>query len=47
MGLHDEADHQGTDRTMSLVKSRFYWPGMDGDIEKHVRNCLGYIIRKA
>ena len=34
-GPHD----QGTDRTMSLVKSRFYWPGMDGDIEKYVRNC--------
>ena len=23
-GLHDEAGHQGRDRTMSLVKSRFY-----------------------
>ena len=38
-GLHDEARHQGRDRTMSLVKSRFYWPGMDGDIEKYVKNC--------
>ena len=32
---------------MSLVKSRFYWPGMDGDIEKYVRNCLRCIKRKA
>ena len=35
-GLHD----QGRDRTMSLVKSRFYWPGMDGDVKKYVRKCL-------
>ena len=46
-GLHDEAGHQGRDRTMSLVKSRFYWPGMDGDIEKFVRNCPRCIRRKA
>ena len=46
-GLHDEAGHQGRDRTMSLVKSRFYWPGVDGDIEKFVRNCPRCIRRKA
>ena len=37
-GLHDEAGHQGRDRTISLVKGRFYWPGMDGDIEKYIKN---------
>lgn len=47
VGLHDEAGHQGRDRTMSLVKSRFYWPGMDGDIEKYVKNCPRCIRRKA
>ena len=46
-GLHDDAGHQGRDRTTSLVKSRFYWPGMDGDIEKKVRNCPRCIRRKA
>ena len=45
-GLHDEAGHQGRDRTMSLVKSRFYWPGMDSDIEKKVKNCSRCIRRK-
>ena len=38
-GLHDKAGHQGRDRIMSLVISRFYWPGMDGDIKKFVKNC--------
>ena len=46
MGLHDEAGHQGRDRILSLVKSRFYWQGIDGDIEKHVRNCPKCIRRK-
>ena len=47
VGLHDEAGHQGRDRTLSLVKSRFYWPGMDGDVEKKVRNCPRCIRRKS
>ena len=47
MGLHDEAGHQGRDRTLSLVKSRFYWPGMDGDVGKKVRNCPRCIRRKS
>ena len=46
-GLHDEAGHQGRDRTISLVKSRFYWPGMDGDIEKYIKNCPRCIRRKS
>ena len=32
VGLHDEAGHQERDRTLSLVKSRFYWPGIDGEL---------------
>ena len=46
-GLNDEAGHQGRDSIMSLVKSRFYLPGMDGDIEKFVKNCPRCIRRKA
>ena len=45
-GPHDEAGHQGRDRTISLVKSRFYWPGMDGDVEKYIKNCPRCIRRK-
>ena len=46
VGLHDEAGHQGRDQTMSLVKSRFYWPGMDGDNEQYIRNGPRCIRRK-
>lgn len=45
-GYHDDAGHQGRDRTTYLIKSRFYWPGMDRDIELKVQNCPRCICRK-
>ena len=30
--LHDDAGHQGLERTESLVRARCYWPGMHTDI---------------
>ena len=38
--VHDDMGHQGRDRTMSLVIQRFYWPGLDSDVEKKVKNCV-------
>lgn len=46
-GLHDDAGHQGRDRTLSLVKSRFFWPGVDGDVSLRVRECSRCICRKS
>ena len=37
--LHDDMGHQGRDRTSWLVKTRFFWIGMDSDIENKVRHC--------
>ena len=34
--LHDNAGHQGRDKTLSLVRDRFCWPGMAADIETKV-----------
>lgn len=45
-GLHDEAGHQGRDRTLSLIKSRFYWPGLDHFVDRRVRDCPRCIRRK-
>ena len=42
--LHDNVGHQGRDRTLSLVRSRFYWPGLEKDVEDKVKNC-GRCIR--
>ena len=38
-GLHDNAGHQGRDRTLSLIQDRFYWPGMAAQVDAKVRTC--------
>ena len=45
-GLHDDVGHPGRDRTLQLVQERFYWPGMTGDVESKVRQCVECIKRK-
>ena len=45
--LHDDLGHQGRDRTMSLIKQRFFWPGMDTYIKNKVASCERCIRRKA
>ncbi|KAL5020795.1 hypothetical protein ScPMuIL_002122, partial [Solemya velum] len=32
-GVHDNLGHPGRDRTLSLLRERFYWPGMSSDTE--------------
>ena len=31
--------HQGIQKTLSLLKERFYWPGVAKDVEEAVKNC--------
>ena len=38
-GCHHSAGHQGCDRTLSLMKERFWWPGMSQALLKAVANC--------
>ena len=45
--LHDDLGHQGRDRTTSLFKQRFFWPGMDAFVKESVRACDQCIGRKA
>ena len=45
--LHDDLGHQGRDWTISLLKQRFYWPGIDAYVKEKVQNCDRYINRKA
>ncbi|XP_068115048.1 uncharacterized protein [Hyperolius riggenbachi] len=38
--LHDEMGHQGIDRTLSLIRDRFFWPYMQKEVEHYVaRTC--------
>ena len=37
--LYDDVGHQGRDFTLSLVRSRFYWPGLELDVDRKVKSC--------
>ena len=44
--LHDQFGHQGIERTISLIRSRFYWPNMYADVKKWIANCERCTIAK-
>ena len=37
-GLHDSGGHQGQHRTLSLVRQRFFWSGMERDVVNFVQS---------
>ena len=37
---HDHWGHQGVNRTLSLLKTRCFWPGIGGHVREHIRNCF-------
>lgn len=45
--LHNHAGHQGTERTLSLVRKRCYWPTMVKDVELHCKKCERCLVAKA
>ncbi|XP_013855935.1 uncharacterized protein LOC106511737, partial [Austrofundulus limnaeus] len=44
--LHDDMGHMGIERTLDLVRKRFYWPKMSTEVENKVRTCNRCIRRK-
>lgn len=45
--LHDHMGHMGADRTLDLVRTRFFWPKMALDVERKVKTCGRCVRRKA
>ena len=45
--LHDDVGHQGQEKTLSLVRSRFFWPGFETDVQNKVKKCDRCIKRKS
>ena len=45
-GLHDDVGHPGRDRTLYLVRSRFFWPFMATHAKQYVAHCGRCIGRK-
>ena len=46
LGCHDDVGHQGILRTLSLLRERFYWPGMQEEATQHVSKCSRCLRRK-
>ena len=44
--LHDDMGHQGRERTLSLLKSRLFWVGMDKDVADRIASCANCVRRK-
>lgn len=45
--LHDNMGHMGIERTLDLIRSRFYWPRMASDVETKVKTCSRCVCRKS
>ena len=39
--------HKGRDRTTSIMKQRFFWPGMDAFIKDKIKTCDRCILQKS
>ncbi|XP_037833479.1 uncharacterized protein LOC119617377 [Kryptolebias marmoratus] len=37
--LHDDMGHLGVERTVELMRERFYWPKMSHTVETYISNC--------
>lgn len=44
--LHEDMGHMGLERTLDLVRTRFYWPKMAADVEKKIKSCGRCVRRK-
>ena len=43
---HHDGGHQGRMRTISLLRERFFWPGMQEEATQYVVKCSRYLRRK-
>lgn len=44
--IHDDVVHPGKDKTLWLAMQRYYWPGMEHEINQKVELCGRCICRK-
>ena len=45
-GCYDDVGHQGRMRTISLLRERFFWPGMQEEATQYVVKCSRCLRRK-
>lgn len=44
--LHDDMGYQGLERTLHLIRTRFYWPAMYADTERWIKDCQRCTLSK-
>ena len=47
LGCHDNIGHQRRVRTLSLLRERFFWPGMQVEATQHIAKCPRCLKRKS
>ena len=45
-GVHDDVGHQGKEKTVWLARQRFYWPGLEKDVDSKLEQCERCLLRK-
>ncbi len=45
-GCHDDVGHPVRDRTIALLRDRFYWPSMSSQATEYVAKCVRCVRRK-
>lgn len=45
--VHDESGHLGIERTIDLLRKRFFWPKLAQDVEQYIKNCGECVTRKS
>uniref|UniRef100_A0A3B1J8K5 Gypsy retrotransposon integrase-like protein 1 n=1 Tax=Astyanax mexicanus TaxID=7994 RepID=A0A3B1J8K5_ASTMX len=45
--VHDDHGHQGTERTLQLLRDRCFWPNMTQDVERWCQQCQRCTLGKA
>ena len=45
--VHDQEGHQGTERTLQLLRARCFWPNMAQDVERWCQQCQRCLLGKA
>ena len=46
-GCHNQVGHMGQNRVIDLLRDRFYWPGMHGDVVPYINSCSRCLRRKS
>ena len=45
-GVHDDVGHMGIDRSIQLLRERYFWPDMYSSLKNQISNCQKCILRK-